>query len=119
MRILVVEDEPRIAWRTRLAAELRVLALFGRLDRVPQLFAIGEMLGRILGQEDFGMDDARLVGEVMGAIQPLIVQPRGRAVGSRGNGAAPARAADDLHAEMVDRHGHRPVTTLSARRHDV
>jgi hypothetical protein len=29
------------------------------------------------------------------------------------------RAANDLNGEMVDRHSDIPVTTLSARRHDV
>jgi hypothetical protein len=42
-----------------LAGKLRVLALLGSLDRVPQLFAVGELLGRALRQHHFGMDDAR------------------------------------------------------------
>src|SRR3546814_7966406 len=38
-------------------------------------------LRRVFGQEDFRMDDARLVGEVMVTIEPVIVQPLGCAIG--------------------------------------
>jgi len=65
------------------------------------------------------MDDARLVGEIMVAAGPFVMQPRSRAIGGGGHGATPAGAADDLHAEMIDRHGDLPFTRRSARRHDV
>src|SRR3546814_19891508 len=48
-----------------LAGELRILALLDRLDLVPQRFAVVQTLGRVLGQHHFGMDDARLAGEIM------------------------------------------------------
>ena len=44
-----------------------------------------------------------LVGEVVRASQPLVVQLLGRAIGRRCHRAAPVRAADHLHREMVDR----------------
>ena len=65
------------------------------------------------------MDDARLVGEVMVAVEPIVVQPLGRTISRRRDGAAPLCAANDLNGEMEDRHNDRPFTTLSARRHDV
>jgi len=58
-----------------LAGELRVLAHFGGFDRVPQRFAIGKMLGRAVGQQDFGMNDAGLVGEVVMPVEPLVMEP--------------------------------------------
>jgi hypothetical protein len=101
------------------AGKLRVLALLRCLDIVPQALAVGQMLGGALGQEDFRMDDARLVGEIMVAIQALVMQPLARTIGSSGNGTATARPPDDLCAEMEDCHDGNPVTLQSARRHDV
>lgn len=51
-----------------LAGKLRVLALLGGFDRVPELFAVGKFLRRAFRQQHFGMDDAVLVGEVMVAV---------------------------------------------------
>jgi hypothetical protein len=65
------------------------------------------------------MDDARLVREVMVAVEAIIVQAFTSTIGRRRDGAAPLRAANDLNGEMEDRHNDRPFTTLSARRHDV
>ena len=65
------------------------------------------------------MDDARLVGEIMVAPQAFVMQPRSRTIGGGRHGAAAAGAADDLHAEMIDRHGGELFTLQSARRHDV
>ncbi|MCY1169339.1 hypothetical protein D9M73_93640 [compost metagenome] len=59
-----------------LAGKLGVLALLSRLDLVPQRFAVPQPLGRAFGQHHFGMDDARLVGEVMDTIEPLVMEPR-------------------------------------------
>ena len=64
-----------------LAGKLGVLADFERLDIVPQPFAVAPCLWRILRQHHLGMDDAALVGKVMAAVKPLVVQPRARAVG--------------------------------------
>ena len=64
-----------------LAGKLRVLAHLERLDIVPQPFAVAPGLRRALRQHHLGMDDAALVGKVVAAIKPLVVQPRGRAVG--------------------------------------
>ena len=102
-----------------LARELRVLALLGCLDRVPQLLPVGQMPGRAFGQQHLGMNHTALVGEVMGAVDPLIIQVASRAIGSGCHRAAPCRAADDFHGEMVDRHDGNPFTLKSARRHDV
>jgi hypothetical protein len=57
------------------AGELCVLAQFSRFDFVPQGRAVAQSFGRAVGQHHLGMSDARLVGKVMRAIQPLIVQP--------------------------------------------
>lgn len=65
------------------------------------------------------MDDAGLAGEVLGAIQPLVMQARRRAIGRGRQNAGASGAADDFDGEMVDRHGDRPDTPLRARRHDV
>ena len=102
-----------------LARKLRVDPLLGRLDLVPQLFAVGEMLGRAVRQHHFGMDDARLVREVVVPVEPLVVQPRRRAIGGGRQRARSGSARDDLGREMVDRHDGNPSTpkqATSARR---
>ena len=40
----------------------------------------------------------------MAAIQPLVAQPRGGAVGGRGHRAGAGLAANDLDVKMIDRH---------------
>ena len=57
-----------------LAGKLRILALLGGLDRVPQSSPVGEGFGRAFGQHHFGVKDACLVGEIMVAVDALIVQ---------------------------------------------
>jgi hypothetical protein len=47
--------------------------------------------GAPFGQHHFGMNDAILVGEVMVAVEPLIVQPFACAIGCRRHRTAPAR----------------------------
>jgi hypothetical protein len=102
-----------------LAGKLGILALFGSFDRVPQGSAVGEGFGRALGQHHFGMKDACLVGEVMVAVDPLIVQPFACTIGRCRNGTASARPSDDLCAEVEDCHVGNPVTPQTQRRHDV
>ena len=95
-----------------LAAKLGVLPFLERLDIVPKLFAVVPFLRCVLRQHDLGMDDAALGGKVLIAAQPVVAQPRGRAVGGGSHHAAARRASDDLNGEMVDRHGDRPDTAL-------
>ena len=49
-------------------------------------------------------------GHSFGGLTTFVVQPLACTIGSRGDGAAARCAADDLYAEMVDRHGDRPST---------
>ena len=64
-----------------LAGKLRILADLERLDIVPQPFAVAPGFRRILRQHHLGMDDAALGGEIMVTFDPLVAQPRSRAVG--------------------------------------
>ena len=64
------------------AGKLRVLAQFSCFDLVPQSRTVAHSFGCAFGQQHFGMHDARLVGEVMIAVEPVIVQPLGRTIGS-------------------------------------
>ena len=105
--------------KLHLAGKLRVLALLGRLDLVPEFFPIRKAFGGAIGQEDFRMDDTRFVGEVMVAVEPVVVQPGGGTIGRRCNGAAPLPATNDMNREVIDCHSGNPSTPLSARRHDV
>ncbi len=102
-----------------LASQLRVLADLYRLDVIPQPLEIKQMLRRAIGQHDFGMDDAGLVRKVVGAIEPFIAQPGGRAIGRGGKRAGAVCARDHLCREMVDRHDGNPSTLHKRRRHDV
>ena len=87
-----------------LPGQLRIFPNLDRLDGVPELFAVRPYVGRVLRQQHFGMHDATLGRKVMGAVQPLVAQPRRRAISSRGHRAGTGGAADDLHVEMIDRH---------------
>ena len=100
------------------AGELGVLPYFPGLDRVPQLLAVTEFRRGVLGQHDFGMHDAGLVGKILMPAEPLIVQPRRRAIGSRSDRARSGRPADDFGAEMVDGHDQH-LTIPKRRRNDV
>ena len=64
-----------------LAGKLGIFADFERLDIVPEPFAVAPRLRRMLRQHHLGMDDAALAGKIVAAIQPLVAQPRGGAVG--------------------------------------
>jgi hypothetical protein len=87
-----------------LARELRILAYLGGLDRVPEFIAILQLLWRPIRQHHLGVDDAGLVAEVVAPVEPLVVQPRGGAIGCRRQRAGARSAADYLGREVVDRH---------------
>lgn len=87
-----------------LAGKLGILADFERLDIVPEPLAVAPCLGRILRQQHLGMDDAALGGKVLIVAEPVVAQPRGRAVGSRRHRALSSSAANDLDVKMIDRH---------------
>lgn len=105
--------------KLNLAGKLRVLALLGGLDLVPEGFPIRQAFGRTLGQHDLAMLDARLGAKIMVAVEAFVVQPLASSIGGGCNATAPAGTAYDLNAEMVDRHSDIPSTASSARRHDV
>ncbi len=102
-----------------LAGELGVLSDLDGFNLVPEPFAVAKMLGRSLRQHDFGMDDAALGREVVAAVDALVAQPRGRAVGGGRHRARPGLAADDLDVKMIDRHRDQELARPSARRNDV
>ena len=102
-----------------LAGELRVLAHFDRFDIVPQLRPVAPFFWRAIGQHDFAVHDAGLVGEIVVPIKPRIIEPIGRAIGRGGHGARAATARNNFGREVVDRHGDTPDTPKSARLHDV
>lgn len=79
-----------------LSGDLRVLALFAQLDAGPELGAIGHPLRGMLGEADFGMVDAALVGEVKDLVQPWIMQGDTGTVRSRSDGRTAVTAGDDL-----------------------
>lgn len=54
--------------------KLRILAFLGGFDRVPELFPVGEFLRCAFGQQHLGMNDPVLVGEIMIAVEPVVVQ---------------------------------------------
>ena len=56
-----------------LAGKLGVFPLLGRFDRIPQTFALPEMLGNAGGRHHLGMDDA-LIGKIVMAVEPLVVK---------------------------------------------
>ncbi len=64
-----------------LAGKLRILADFKGLDIVPEPLAVAPFLGRIFRQHHLGMDDAALGGKILVTAEPLVAQPRARAVG--------------------------------------
>ena len=77
-----------------LAGELRVLALFGRLNLVPQRRPVMQTLGRARRQHDLGMDDAGLVRKVVMAVEPLVMEAGGGAIGGGRDGTGAGAAAD-------------------------
>jgi hypothetical protein len=64
-----------------LAGKLGIFTDFEGLDIVPEPLAVGPGLRRILRQHHLGMDDAALAGKILITAEPLVAQPRGRAVG--------------------------------------
>lgn len=101
------------------ARQLRVLAQLDRLDLVPQGFPVVETFRRVFRQHHLGMLDAGLVGEIVGSTEPLVVQSRRGAIGSRRQRARPGRAGDHLRREVIERHDGDPSTLRKRRRHDV
>ena len=57
------------------AGQLGVLPLLGRFNGVPQAFAFSQLLGNAGGRHHLGMDDAALVGKIVMAVEPLVVEP--------------------------------------------
>ena len=110
-----------LPWQRKLdfACELAVLANLCRLNVIPEPLAIGP--GRVcpFGQHHLAMDDTGLVGEVVRAPEPVIVQPLGCAIGGSSERRRPGCAGDGLGREVIDRHGDVPFTAFCARRHDV
>ncbi|CAA0093325.1 Uncharacterised protein [Starkeya nomas] len=62
-----------------LAAKLCVLSFLEGFNIIPEPFAVVPLLWGVFRQHHLGMDDARLVGEVVVTAQPVIAQPGGRA----------------------------------------
>lgn len=101
-----------------LAGELGVLAFLGGFDRVPKRFTFPERIGNALGRYHLGMNDAALAHEIVMAIETPVIEPRGRAIGGRGERARSVGAGNNLRGKMIDRHAGR-FTLRNARRHDV
>ncbi len=110
-----------LPWQRKLdlAYELSILAYLGCLNVVPELFPVGPCLIGPFGQHHLAVDHTRLVGEVMRAPEPVIVQPLGSAIGCSGERRRSGCAGDGLGREVVHRHGDVPFTAFCARRHDV
>jgi hypothetical protein len=64
--------------------------------------------------DDLAMLDALPPGEIMRETVPLVRQAFSGAIGGRCHGAAPRRAADGLHAEVVDRQSKPPIRFADA-----
>ncbi len=63
------------------AGQLGIFPDFERLDIVPQPLAGAPSLRRMLRQHHLGMDDAAFARKIVAAVEPLVAQPRARAVG--------------------------------------
>jgi hypothetical protein len=87
-----------------LTSKLSILADLECLNIVPEPFAVAPHLRRILRQHDLGMHHAALGRKVVAPVQPLVAQPRGRAVGGGGHRTGAGFAANDLDVKMIDRH---------------
>ena len=73
-----------------------------RLHTVPEGGAVCKLWRGVGGQHDFRMDNAALVGVVVGQAVPLICQFSAAAVGSCGNGGFALAALDDFDGDMAD-----------------
>lgn len=93
-----------------LACQPRILPLLGKFNRVPQRRSVERPCRlRALRKHDLRMHDTGLGCEVMHEAVALVDHARGRAIGDCGHGTSAARAADRLHAAMVDRHLQSPA----------
>ena len=110
-----------LSWQSKLdlAGKLSVLAQLGGLDIVPEPFAVGPGFIGPFGQHHLAVNDTGLVGEVMGAPEPVIVQPLACAIGRSGERRRSCSAGDGFGREVIDRHGDHPFTPNERRRHDV
>ena len=97
-----------------LPRQLGVLTLLDRLHLVPQHLAVAPALRRVVGQHHFAVDHIALGGEVLRPPQPLVLQPRCRTIRRRGHRARSVGTADDLGAEVVDRHRASPTDARGA-----
>ena len=93
----------------------RILTTFSMLGRVPQSRAVQSPF-RVgpLRNDDLAMLDALPPREIMRESIALVRQAFARAIGGRRHGAAPRRAADWLHAEVVDRQSKPPYRFADA-----
>ena len=85
-----------------LAGKLAVPGFFNLLHTVPEGGAVCKLRRGVGGQHDFCMDNAALVGVVVGQAVPLICQFSAAAVGSCGNGGFALAALDDFDGDMAD-----------------
>ena len=85
-----------------LAGELAVSRFLDLLYAVPEGGAICKFRRGVGGQHDFRMDNAALVGVVMGQAVPLICQLGSAAIGGCGNGGFALAALDDFDGDMAD-----------------
>ena len=85
-----------------LAGKLAVPGFLDLLHAVPEGGAICKFRRGVDGQHDFRMDNAALVGVVVGQAVPLICQFSAAAVGSCGNGGFALAALDDFDGDMAD-----------------
>ena len=56
-----------------LTGKLGITALLAGFDRIPELLAIMELVGHIFRRQYIGMDDARLAGKIVMAIEALVI----------------------------------------------
>ena len=85
-----------------LAGKLAVPGFFNLLHTVPEGGAICKFRRGVDGQHDFRMDNAALVGVVMGQAVPLICQLGSAAIGGCGNGGFALAALYDFNRDMTD-----------------
>ena len=100
-----------------LACQLGVFALLGCLDRVPQHRPLRQPFRSTGWQQDRRVHAVGLGAEVMGAAEPLVMQPAGCPVGGGRHDAAPLAAGDDLEVGVEDRHGRDPQAGPREHRH--
>src|SRR5699024_7036591 len=96
--------------RLDLAGKLAVPGFLDLLHAVPEGGAICKFRRGVDGQHDFRMDNAALVGVVVGQAVPLICQFSAAAVGSCGNSGTALAALDDTDGNMTKIYGWHHLT---------